>query len=151
METISPKRPVHVGHNIQTIRFIRGMSQTEMAAQLEERTNRPFSQQLISDIEGRENIEDEGLLRQIAEILKVEPEALKNLDLDDAINIIGNSFHDNSSQQINYKNTVHNQQTYNVADKLLEMLVKDKADLKTENETLKKELEALKTGKGKKK
>jgi len=109
-----------------------------MAVNLEDRMKRPFSQQLISDIEGRENIEDEELLKQIAEILKVEPEALKNMDLNEAINIIGNSFHENSTQQINYKNTVHNQQTYNPLDKLIELFEKEKAELKAEIERLKK-------------
>jgi len=136
MQTQS-KRP-HVGRNIQTIRYIRGISQTDMAVNLEDRMKRPFSQQLISDIEGRENIEDEELLKQIAEILKVEPEALKNMDLNEAINIIGNSFHENSTQQINYKNTVHNQQTYNPLDKLIELFEKEKAELKAEIERLKK-------------
>jgi transcriptional regulator with XRE-family HTH domain len=136
MQTQS-KRP-HVGRNIQTIRYIRGISQADLGIQLEERLNRSFSQQLISDIEGRENIEDEDLLKQIAEILKVEPEALRNMDLNEAINIFGNSFSENSTQQINYKNTVHNQQTYNPLDKLIELFEKEKAELKAEIEKLKR-------------
>jgi transcriptional regulator with XRE-family HTH domain len=136
MQTQSKKGP-HVGHNIQTIRYIRGISQADLGVQLEDRLNRPFSQQLVSDIEGRENVEDEDLLRQIAEILKVEPEALKNMDLNEAINIFGNSFSENSTQQINYKNTVHNQQTYNPLDKLIELFEKEKAELKAEIEKLK--------------
>lgn len=137
MQTHSKKGP-HVGRNIQTIRYIRGISQADLGVQLEERLNRPFSQQLVSDIEGRENVEDEDLLKQIAEILKVEPEALKNMDLNEAINIFGNSFSENSTQQINYKNTVHNQQTYNPLDKLIELFEKEKAELKAEIEKLKR-------------
>src|SRR5580692_4003272 len=136
MQTQS-KKP-HVGHNIQTIRYIRGISQADLGVQLEERLNRPFSQQLVSDIEGREYVEDEDLLKQIAEILKVEPEALKNMDLNEAVNIFGNSFSENSTQQINYKNTVHNQQTYNPLDKLIELFEKEKAELKAEIEKLKR-------------
>jgi transcriptional regulator with XRE-family HTH domain len=135
MQTQS-KKP-HVGRNIQTIRYIRGISQADLGIELEERLHRPFSQQLISDIEGRENVEDEELLKQIAEILRVEPEALKNMDLNEAINIFGNSFSENSTQQINYKNTVHNQQTYNPLDKLIELFEKEKAELKAEIEKLK--------------
>jgi transcriptional regulator with XRE-family HTH domain len=137
MQTQSKKGP-HVGRNIQTIRYIRGISQADLGVQLEERLNRPFSQQLVSDIEGRDNVEDEDLLKQIAEILKVEPEALKNMDLNEAINIFGNSFSENSTQQINYKNTVHNQQTYNPLDKLIELFEKEKAELKAEVERLSK-------------
>ena len=137
MQTQSKKGP-HVGRNIQTIRFIRGISQVELGTELEERLHRPFSQQLVSDLEGRQEIEDEELLRQIAEILKVEPEALKNMDLNEAINVFGNSFNQNSTQQINYKNTVHNQQTNNPLDKLIELFEKEKAELKAEIEKLKK-------------
>jgi transcriptional regulator with XRE-family HTH domain len=140
MDNTSAKRPVHVGHNIQKFRLIRGLSQAGLAHQLEQKRNRTVSQQLVSDIEDRENIEDEELLRQIAEILEVAPEALKNLDLDSAINVIGNTFtaHEYSTQ-INqpYYPTFH--QTFNPLDKLIELFEKEKAELKAEIEKLKKD------------
>jgi transcriptional regulator with XRE-family HTH domain len=137
MQTQS-KKP-HVGRNIQTIRYIRGISQSDLGVQLEDRLNRPFSQQLISDIEGRENIEDEDLLKQIAEILKVEPEALRNLDLNNAINVIGNTFTSHEySTQVNQPlyPTINN--TINPLEKLIELFEKEKAELKAEIEKLKK-------------
>lgn len=141
MQTQSKKAP-HVGHNMQTIRFIRGMSQTELGEQLEERLHRPFSQQLISDIESRENIDDEELLRQIAEILKVEPEALKNLDLESAINVIGNTFNNNDGAIGNYNLPIYHQSTihhtYNPLEKLIELFEKEKAELRAEIEKLRK-------------
>ena len=101
---------------------------------LEEKMGRTVSQQLVSDIEDRETVDDEEMLRKIAEVLEVNPEALRNLDLDAAINIIGSTFHDNSMQPI--KSTIN----INPLDKLIELFEKEKAELKEENERLKKEL-----------
>jgi transcriptional regulator with XRE-family HTH domain len=137
MQTQS-KKP-HVGRNIQKIRLFRSMSQTDLATELEEKRHRPVSQQLVSDIEGRENIEDEELLRQIAEILHVTPEALTTLDLDNAINVIGSSFETKDyANAINQpiSSTIH--QTINPLDKLIELFEKEKAELKAEIEKLKK-------------
>jgi transcriptional regulator with XRE-family HTH domain len=134
MQTQS-KKP-HVGRNIQTIRYIRGISQADLGVQLEDRLNRPFSQQLVSDIEGRENVDDENLLKQIAEILKVTPDALQNMDMDNAINIFGSTFNDQAMQPI--QSTIH--QTINPLDKLIELFEKEKSELKAENERLRKEL-----------
>jgi len=47
---------------------------------------------LVSDIEDRETVEDEELLKKIAQVLEVTPEALKNVDFETAINIIGSIF-----------------------------------------------------------
>jgi transcriptional regulator with XRE-family HTH domain len=137
MQTQSKKGP-HVGRNIQTIRFIRGISQVELGADLEERLHRPFSQQLISDIESRQEIEDEDLLRQIAEILKVTPEALKDLDLNSAINVIGNTFTNKDYSYQQFATHIHNEQTHNPLDKLIDLFEKEKAELKAEIEKLKK-------------
>jgi len=46
----------------------------------------------VSDIEDRETVEDEELLKKIAQVLEVTPEALKNVDFETAINIIGSIF-----------------------------------------------------------
>jgi transcriptional regulator with XRE-family HTH domain len=123
-----------VGKNIQKFRLIRDKSQMDIAVELEEKRHKPVSQQLISDIENRETIEDEELLQQIAEILKVDAETLKTLDWDAAINIIGNTFHDHAFQSI--YSTIH--QTINPLDKLIELFEKDKAELKAEIAKLKK-------------
>jgi transcriptional regulator with XRE-family HTH domain len=136
---MEPTNHVHVGSNISKFRRIRGLSQGALAAKLEEKRRKPVSQQLISDIESRPTIEDEELLNQIAQILEVEPELLKTVDLDDAINIIGNIFHDNASQQINYKNTVHNSPTFSNSDRVVELLEK----AIKENESLRAEIMKL--------
>ena len=139
MQTTDAKRPIHVGHNIQKIRIFRSMSQTDLAVELEDKLKRTVSQQLVSDIENRETIEDEQLLQQIAAILHVTPEALQTLDLDNAINVIGSSFTSNDhSSAINQpiSSTIH--QTINPLDKLIELFEKEKAELKAEIEKLKK-------------
>jgi len=116
------------------------MSQLEMGSQLEERLKRSFSQQLISDIEGREEIEDEELLAQIAEILKVTPEALKSLDLNTAVNVIGNTFTNNDYSYQQFGTHIHNEQTHNSLDRLINLFEKEKAELKAEIAALKKQL-----------
>ena len=134
MEQNFAKRPVHHGQNIQKFRIIRNMSQTDIAADLEAKRGKPVSQQFISDIEKKEKIEDEELLKQIAEILNVDKEVLKNMDLDSAINIISNTFTNN--QFAGY--TVNHNPVFNQLDKLIELFEKEKAELKAEIERLKK-------------
>jgi len=132
MEQSFAKHPVHQGQNIQKFRIIRNMSQTDVASDLELKRGKPVSQQFVSDIEQKETIEDDELLRQIAEILKVDPEVLKSMDWNAAINIIHCTFTDNS----NAAHTVH--QTINPLDKLIELFEKEKAELKAEIERLRK-------------
>ena len=147
MENASSKRPVHVGHNIQKFRLIRGISQAGLAHMIEDRTGRPISQQLISDIEDREAVDDEELLKQIAEILEVTPEALRNLDFDAAINVIGNTFTNNDHAYQQFATTIHNQHTFNPLKEFVDLFKEKEQKLKDENENLKKEIEELKKGK----
>jgi transcriptional regulator with XRE-family HTH domain len=141
MESLVESKAIHVGRNLKKFRIVRGLSQTDVAVALEKIRKKPVSQQLVSDIEERQTIEDEELLGQYCQILKVDPEVVKKLDLDDAINVIGNNFHDNATQQINFKNTVNNSQAYNQLDKLIELFEKEKAELKGEIEKLRKQRE----------
>ena len=134
METSFAKRSIHVGRNIQKFRLLRDKSQGDIAADLENILHKPVSQQFISDLENKETIEDDELLKQIAEILKVDSEVLRNIDLDAAINIISNSFTNN--QFAGY--TVNKNPVFNPLDKLIELFEKEKAELKAEIERLKK-------------
>lgn len=152
METRSQSRPIHVGKNIKTFRFIRNKSQQDLAVELEESLHKPFSQQLVSELENRESIEDAELLAKIAEILKVDPEVLTSLNWDAAITIMGNTYtnhnHEHSgaiNQPINP--TIH--QNFNQLDKLVELFTAKETKLQAENDGLRKELEKLKKGKKK--
>ena len=64
----------HVGHNLQKIRVYFGMKQEALAADL------GVNQQGISKIEKQEEIE-EGLLNQIASVLGISAEVIKDLML----------------------------------------------------------------------
>ncbi|MFV0588557.1 helix-turn-helix domain-containing protein, partial [Bacteroides reticulotermitis] len=73
----------HVGRNLQKIRVYLGMKQEALAADL------GVSQQEISKIEKQEEIEGE-LLTQIATVLGVSAEVIKDFDVERAIYNINN-------------------------------------------------------------
>lgn len=73
-----------------------------------------WTQKRISALEQKEEI-DEHLLAQVAAIFKVPVEAIKNFDEETAINVIGNSYHDNSTSNVNYHCT------FNPIDKIVEL------------------------------
>ena len=96
-----------------------------------------WNQKKISALEQREVIDDP-LLEQVAALLKVPAEAIKNFDEEAAINVIGNSYHDNSTSNVNYHCT------FNPIDKIVELydaLVKSE---KEKNELLQKLLDGKK-------
>ncbi len=98
----------HIGRKISRIRELRGMKQESLAAEL------GVSQQTVSSMEGRENIEAD-LLVQVATILGVSPEAIENFSEEAVFNIINNTFQDSSSNNNNYLCTI------NPLDKIIEL------------------------------
>lgn len=102
-------KKAHIGQNIAAIRRSRGMSQEYVALKLGK------SQQTISNIESMEEISEE-LLAQIAMILGVTPDYIKNYDLERVITnnntqIIndggrGNFLTDNSSDNTQITNSL---------------------------------------------
>ena len=91
----------HVGRNLQKIRVYMGVKQEALATDL------GISQQEISKIEKEEEI-DNSLLSQIANVLGVTPEVIRDFDVERAIyninNIRDNTFEQGSTsiaQQIN--------------------------------------------------
>lgn len=99
-------KPNHIGRKISRIRELRGMKQEALAEALN------ISQQAVSKIEQSEEIEEDKL-EQIAKVLGVSSEVIKNYSDEAIFNIIGNTYHDNSSS-LNYGCT------FNPLDKLLE-------------------------------
>lgn len=77
----------HVGRNLQKIRVYMGVKQEALATDL------GISQQEISKIEKEEEIEN-SLLSQIANVLGVAPEVIRDFDLERAIYNINNSYKD---------------------------------------------------------
>jgi len=105
------EKSIHEGRNVKRIREILGIKQDALAAEL------GLSQQAISALEQKERI-DEKILGDVAKVLKVPAEAIKNMTDDAATNFI-NTFNDNSSGP-------YYQCTINPIDKLVEVFEENK-------------------------
>ncbi len=115
----TPEKKVHHGRNVKRFREMLGLKQEAFAAELGE----DWTQRRVSLLEGKEEIEPE-LLEQVAKVLKVPAEAIKNFDEEKAVNIISNTFNDEASAyNLNYKCT------FNPLDKMVELyerMIKEK-------------------------
>ena len=132
METGTNEK-IHQGKNVKRFREMLGIKQEAFATELGE----DWNQKKVSLLEQKETIEDD-LLQQVAKVLKVPVQAIKNFDEQAAINVIGNNYHDNSTSNVNYHCT------FNPIDKIVELydaLVKSE---KEKVELLQKMLEGKK-------
>ena len=87
--TSNPK--IHEGPNLTRFREMMSVKQDALAFELGE----DWNQQKISLLEQKEKI-DSDILDQVAAILKIPAEAIRNFDEQQAVNIISNTF-DNGS------------------------------------------------------
>ena len=87
--TANPK--IHEGRNLKRFREMLSIKQDYLAFELGE----DWNQQKVSLLEQREKI-DSDILEQVAAILKIPAEAIRNFDEQQAVNIISNTF-DNGS------------------------------------------------------
>jgi len=99
----------HIGRKIARIRELRGMKQETLAEEL------GISQQSVSTLEKSETLEDKKL-EEIAKALGVTKEGIENFSEESVLNIISNSFHDQSAL-----NAILNQPTFNPIDKVVEL------------------------------
>ena len=83
---------IHQGRNVKRFREMLGLKQEAFAAELGE----DWSQRRVSLLEGKEEIEAD-LLEQVAKVLKVPVDAIKNFDEQVAINIISNTVNNHDS------------------------------------------------------
>ena len=104
-------KPKHIGRNISRIRELRGMKQEALAIAI------GVSQQSVSNIEGSETV-DEEKLKAIAEVLGVSAEAIKNYSDETVLNIIGNTYRNDSSNSTINCSSLNYQPTFNPLDKL---------------------------------
>ncbi|GAB2627512.1 hypothetical protein GCM10026987_26070 [Belliella aquatica] len=113
-----------------------GIKQEVLAFELGE----DWTQKKVSLLEQKEEIEEE-LLRQVAEVLKIPAEAIKNFNEEKAVNIISNSFtsHDNATGLI-----YNNNPTFNPIDKLIEVFEENKKLYERLLESEKEKVELLK-------
>ncbi|WP_142785708.1 helix-turn-helix domain-containing protein [Changchengzhania lutea] len=108
METAT--KPNHIGRKISRIRELRGMKQETLAEALN------ISQQAVSKIEQNPEIEDDKL-EEIAKLLGVTSEAIKNYSDEAVFNNIQNNY---DGSVINAGPTINHHCTFNPLDKLLE-------------------------------
>jgi transcriptional regulator with XRE-family HTH domain len=106
------EKTIHEGRNVKRIREILDIKQEVLAAEL------GLSQQAISSLEQKEKI-DAKILGDVAKVLKVPVEAIKNMNEDAGANYI-NTFHDSSKGEFNYHCT------FNPLDKYVEQVEENK-------------------------
>lgn len=114
LHSMTETKPHH-GRNIKRFREWAGIKQEALAAELN------WSQQKISLLEQKEEVEDD-VLEEVAKILKVPVEAIKKLDDAAAVNIISNTFNNNSHDSSSfYSSAINYQPSFNPIDKVVEL------------------------------
>jgi transcriptional regulator with XRE-family HTH domain len=117
MSTTSEKpTQIHHGRNVKRFREMLGIKQEGLALELGE----DWSQRRVSLLEAKETIEDD-ILAQVAAILKVPVDAIKNFTEEAVFNIIGNTV--NNHDQAAFFNYYP---TFNPIDKLIELFEENK-------------------------
>lgn len=107
-----------IGRNIERIRKLRGIKQEELASGL------GITRQAVSRIEQSENVDDEKL-DQIAMLLGVTTEGIKNFSEASTINYIQNNYEGSNKETHNV--SVHNQNcTFNPLEKYMELVEENK-------------------------
>lgn len=105
------EKTIHEGRNVKRIREIFGIKQDVLASEL------GLSQQAVSALEQKEKI-DEKILTDVAKVLKVPVDAIRNMT-DDAAFTFVNTFNDSS-----VNNGPYYQCTFNPLEKYIEALNK---------------------------
>ena len=122
-----PTKPHH-GRNLKRVREMMGIKQEALAITL----GGDWSQRKISLLEQKDEIDSE-ILDEVASGLKVSPEAIKDFNEEAAVNVIGNSYHDHSTSNVNYHCTFNPidkiVQLYDEKIALYERMLKDKEDM----------------------
>ena len=119
------ERKIHQGRNVKRLREILGIKQEALAVELGD----DWNQRKVSLLEAKEVI-DEGLLQEIAVVLKLPVEVIKNFDEEKAIFAIQNNY-DNSIAHSNFQY----QPNFNPLDKYVEA-VEDFKRLNEDNRKL---------------
>ncbi|MHC0445655.1 helix-turn-helix domain-containing protein [Flavobacterium sp. 3-218] len=118
-------KPKHIGRNISRIRELKGMKQEALAIAI------GVSQQTVSNLEASENVEEERLI-EIAKVLEVSVEAIKNFSEENVINYF-NNIYDHGAFNKHYENC-----TFNPLDKVVELYERLVQAEKEKNEYLEK-------------
>lgn len=113
MSNTTNTNQVHEGRNVKRFREMLRMKQEVLANALGD----DWNQKKISLLEAKETIEP-GILEQVANVLKVPVEAIKNFDEEMALTNIQNNY---DSSVINAGPTINYQCTINPFDKMIEL------------------------------
>lgn len=120
-EHLYTRKPLSLGQKVERIRMFRGIKQEYLASKL------GISQPQVSKIEQQEEIEGD-LLKQIAEILGVTPEAIVNFDDDRITYNINNMYHIHDNEFSIHDNEMKdnasgsfNAQQFNENEKIIEL------------------------------
>jgi len=115
------EKTIHQGRNIKRFREMQGIKQEALAFDLGD----DWSQRKISILEQKEVIEDV-LLEQVAKILKVPVDAIKNFDEEKAVMNIQNNYEgsNSSATSVGFNNN-NIECTFNPLDKLMEQVEKN--------------------------
>ena len=107
-DTTTPTSKVHHGRNIKRLREMLGVKQEFIANELN------MTQQNISKLEQREEIEDE-MLERVSKVLNIPLDAIKNLSEDATTSYI-NTFYNNQGNGF-----IANNYTFNPIDKIVDL------------------------------
>ncbi|WP_426091320.1 helix-turn-helix domain-containing protein [Flavobacterium sp. DSR3-2] len=86
------EQKIHQGRNVKRFREMLGIKQEALAFDL----GNDWNQKKISLLEQKDVIEDD-MLKQISNALRIPVEAFQNFDEEQAVNIISNTFNDQSN------------------------------------------------------
>lgn len=118
---------IHQGRNVRRFREMLGIKQEALATTL----GSDWNQQKVSLLEQKETLEA-SLLQQVSAALKIPVEAIRSFDEEKAVNIISNTFHDQSTGGgVSYNGTIN----INPVERWLEAL----EEIKRLNEALLRE------------
>lgn len=120
MNTSNTPQHIHQGRNLKRFREMLGWKQEALALALGDE----WSQKRVSLLEARETIEDD-LLEEVAAILKVPVEAIKNFDEEKAIYNIQNNYEGANSGATNVA-VMNTSCTFNPIEKWIEVIEENK-------------------------
>jgi len=133
MTTTDMPKKIHEGQNIKRFREMLGIKQETPAQELGD----DWTQSKISHLEAKDTI-DPAILNEVAKILKIPVEAIRNFDEDAAITIVANTINNNDHATGN--SLFMYQPSFNPVDKVVELYERLLKEKDVEIEALKKQV-----------
>jgi transcriptional regulator with XRE-family HTH domain len=115
------EKTIHQGRNVKRFREMLGIKQEALAIELGD----DWNQRKVSLLEQKDVIEED-LLSQVAKVLRVPVEAIKNFDEEQVINIVTNTFSDFKDNAVASPVALNYQCTFNPLDKWAEEITENR-------------------------